>query len=187
MAVNGEVFGQLGFNLEDLSLREWMYETLYGNLEESFSSRVFHRVVGFSTKWSYTKTNHNATTETRKKRAPYFFVPFFLLSFKYILLIFQRFFAYNVQHTFWKISLPPSHDQHCQPWSKWQCDRRFNLLDSVSLSSHLSSDRCDFDFLGNTHESITYGLSGGGQKLAVVGSCHGRDLTVAYQLRWAWK
>ena len=61
------------------------------------------------------RTNHNATTETRKKRAAYFFVPFFLLSFKYILLIFQRFFAYNVQHTFWKISLPSSHDQHCQP------------------------------------------------------------------------
>ena len=55
MAINGEVFGQLGCNLEDVSLREWMYESLYGNLEESFSSRGFHEVVSFSTKWSYTK------------------------------------------------------------------------------------------------------------------------------------
>ena len=49
---------------------------------------------------------------------------------------FRRFFAYNVQHTFWKICLPPSHDQHCQPWSEWQCVCRFNLQDSVRLSSH---------------------------------------------------
>lgn len=50
-----------------------------------------------------------------KKKSRIFFMFFFLLWFKYILLIFQRFFAHNVQHTFWKISLPPSHDQHRQP------------------------------------------------------------------------
>lgn len=47
----------------------------------------------------------------------------------------------------------------------------------------ISRDRCDFDFLGNTHESTMYGLFGGGQKLAIVGSCHSRDLPLAYQLR----
>ena len=38
----------------------------------------------------------------------------------------------NVQHTFWQISLPLSHEWRSQALSKWQCDRTYSPCSDIS-------------------------------------------------------
>lgn len=72
-----------------------MYESLYGNLEESFSARVFQQNDHISGILFYfcaerllaSTTNHNATTETRQKKEQHIYI--YIFSF-----IVQAYFAY---------------------------------------------------------------------------------------------
>lgn len=128
------------------------------------------------------RNNHNATTETRKKGHHIFLFLFFFYRSSIFCLFFRDFLLIMCSTLFGRFLCPH------RSTNIVSLDRNGNAI-VVSISRIrqacrlISRDRCDFDFLGNTHESTMYGLFGGGQKLAIVGSCHSRDLPLAYQLR----